>query len=208
MIALDYFKENFLHVRNLGGLHQGISSIITSIVDTSDILRAQIVLGVSALDHYIHEAVREGMLEIFDGKRAETKAFRKFRIPIELIPSTRPQLRVNFESQIRLQHRYMSFQHPDKISDALKLVSDEKIWPLVSRRLGESEKTITTELRLIVERRNKIAHEADRDPSYPGVRWPIKSADVNRSIEFIDNLCSSIDACITQFPLSSGARSP
>ncbi|MBW4667047.1 MAG: hypothetical protein KME60_06260 [Cyanomargarita calcarea GSE-NOS-MK-12-04C] len=37
----------------------------------SDILRASLVLVVSALDYYVHEVVTLGMLEIYKGQRPE-----------------------------------------------------------------------------------------------------------------------------------------
>jgi hypothetical protein len=52
------------------------------------------------------------------------------------------------------------------------------------------------ELQLIVDRRNKIAHEADADPSFPGARWPLSTADVEGATKFIEELCEAIHAVI------------
>ncbi len=40
--------------------------------------------------------------------------------------------------------------------------------------------------------RTMIAHEADADPSYPNMRFPIATADVNRAIDFIETLGGAI----------------
>ena len=61
----------------------------------------------------------------------------------------------------------------------------QPLWRGVAVRLGLSEVLIKDQLRLIVERRNKIAHEADIDPSFPGARWPISLQDTLDSINFI-----------------------
>jgi hypothetical protein len=46
----------------------------TVAIDVSDMLRAQIVLGVSALDHLVHEMARLGMIESAKGARQKTDA--------------------------------------------------------------------------------------------------------------------------------------
>lgn len=45
---------------------------------------------------------------------------------------------------------------------------------------------------LVVDRRNKIAHEADIDPSFPGKRWPIDDVLVDDAISFIENIAETI----------------
>ena len=52
-------------------------------LDLTDLLRSQIVMVVSALDHYIHEITRIGMLEVYDGKRPQTPAFLRFQVKME-----------------------------------------------------------------------------------------------------------------------------
>ena len=67
-------------VKTLGGLHQAFGELTTPAVDLTDLLRAQIVMIVSALDHYIHEITRVGMLEVYDGTRPQTNAFLRFQV--------------------------------------------------------------------------------------------------------------------------------
>jgi hypothetical protein len=52
-------------------------------------------------------------------------------------------------------------------------------------------------LGLIVDRRNKIAHEADLDPTYPKVRWPISPADVDGVVEFLERAVEAIHVEVT-----------
>ena len=51
-------------------------------------------------------------------------------------------------------------------------------------------------MNLIVDRRNKIAHEADMDPSYPGIRWPIDEVMIENAIGFIEEIVEMIDQII------------
>lgn len=186
------YRDNIVRVRALGGLNQALASIVTVAIDLSDILRAQHVLAVSALDYFIHEAVRTGMLEIFDGKRAPSPAYSRFRISVNSLGPGAVVSRSNFENEIRTQHCFLSFQHPDRVADALRLIVDFKLWDTVAAKLSTDAQVVKDTLKLIVDRRNKIAHEADVDPTYPKARWPISAADVNGTIGFLDDTVEAI----------------
>jgi hypothetical protein len=60
--------------------------------------------------------------------------------------------------------------------------------------MGLSAPEVKERLSLIIGRRNKIAHEADLDPTYPKVRWPISSADVEGVVNFIETVVEAINA--------------
>ena len=60
--AFDQFRTNIVRVRNLGSIVDALASQTTGVLDLSDVLRAEIVLAVSALDQFVHEIVRLGML--------------------------------------------------------------------------------------------------------------------------------------------------
>ncbi len=70
--AINAFRANIGRVKALGGLYDAVSGLTTPVVDASDMLRAEIAMAVSALDHYIHEMTRIGMLQIVDGARNQT----------------------------------------------------------------------------------------------------------------------------------------
>ncbi len=190
--AIEHFRDNIARVRGLGGIHQALTSMITSAVDTSDILRAQYVLAVSALDHYVHEVTRLGMLETFDGKRPPSAAYLRFRLPISCLATGQSVSRSDVESEIRSQHSYVAFQKPDRIADGIRLISEVKLWDSVSERMNTPPEMIKQRLLLIVDRRNKIAHEADLDPTYPKARWPISDADVAGVIDFLVEVVETI----------------
>jgi hypothetical protein len=197
--AIQHFRSNIERVRALGGLYEALSRLTTPAVDTTDILRAQIVLAVSALDHYIHELTRLGMLEVFNGLRPSTSAFGRFHVTIDAAIAGIAGSGGSswFEAEIREKHGFLAFQHPDKVADAIRLFSACELWPQVAIKLGLSIQEVKSRLRLIVERRNKIAHEADLDPSYPGTRWPISSADADSTVKFIEDICEAMHSAIT-----------
>ena len=192
--ALAQFRSNIQHVRNLQSLYTYFSTATTAALDLSDLLRGQIVLTVSALDHYIHELTRMGMIEIFELKRPTTPGFLRFQVTLDgAINGTQtPTSSGWLDREIRTKHGFASFQQADKIADAIRLISSVHLWNEVSTRLGIPVVDIKNRLQLIVDRRNKIAHEADIDPSFPGSRWPITSADATGATDFVERVCETI----------------
>ncbi|MHB1581461.1 MAG: hypothetical protein ACYCUJ_08760, partial [Acidithiobacillus sp.] len=69
---MTQFQENLKRARELGALASAVEAVTTSIIDVSDMWRAQIVLVVSALDHFIHDLTRLGMIEIAKGSSQKT----------------------------------------------------------------------------------------------------------------------------------------
>jgi len=70
-------------IRTIHGYYLAFSAQLTPAADISDILRSEIVMVVSALDHYVHESTRLGMIEACDGKRLQTQAFLKYGISLD-----------------------------------------------------------------------------------------------------------------------------
>ena len=197
---IEQFQENIERVRALGGLHAAFSKVITPAVDLTDLLRAQIVMIVSALDHYIHEITRVGMLEVYDGTRPQTDAFLRFQVTMggTMKGISKPSENEWLDTEIREKHGYQSFQHPDNITNAVRLFSSCELWRSVALELNLSDQDAKSRLRVIVNRQNQIAHEADVDPSYPetGNRWPISPSDVANVLDFIQDLCEAIHTVV------------
>lgn len=199
MIApISQFKQNIDRVRNIHAIYNILNIKTTEVIDVSDVLRAELVLVVSAFDYYVHEVVRQGMLEVFQGKRVETPSFRKFTVSLECLreaisnPSTFDWL----ENEIIIRNSWKSFQQAEKVAEAIRLISDINLWVEIANKLGKNPNDLKSTLNLIVDRRNKIAHEADMDPSYPGIRWPIDEVMVENAIEFIEEIVEMIDQII------------
>lgn len=192
--ALETFDLCIERARSLHGLQGALSAQVTDALDLSDVLRAGIVLSVSALDFFIHEITRLGMIDSWSGARQRTGAFNRFQMSVStfegLTNATDP--REILDAEIRNVHGYKSFQKPDAIAKAVRLFSDVPLWKAVGECLGRSEEEIKSSLKLIVERRNKISHEADIDPSYPGQRWPIDAPMVEGIFAEISSIAHAI----------------
>lgn len=194
--AKKHFEQNIERVKNLGNIYKSINLQTTKVLDLSDILRAQYVLLVSALDHFVHEIVRLGMIEIYNEKRKVTKEFKAFILSIDkdvlfkkAIMEEKDDIWLDY--QIRHKNGFKSFQQADKIKEAMLLIIDTDIWEQVAEILNEDIKSLKNRLNLIIDRRNQIAHEADIEPTYQELR-NIHIDDLNDSIEFIENLVTKI----------------
>jgi hypothetical protein len=242
--ALDQFRISIGRVRDLIDLHNSVKAQATGARDVSDMLRAALVLAVSALDYYVHEVVTLGMLEIHRGQRSEPtpsanttqSAFSRFQVSLggarqerlaaidiaswleteieqthgyaflqqsytvaALIPAISSSVvkRLNnaswLENEIRERLGYQSFQQADKIADAIRYISDKKLWDEVANKISRPTKDIKQQLNSIVDRRNKIAHEADIDPTFNiGNRWNIDEVLVGNAVDFIEQIVESI----------------
>lgn len=211
---IEQFRENITRVQDLGGLQAALDNASTAAMDLTDLLRAQIVMIVSALDLYIHEITRIGMLEVYNGERLQTDAFLRFQVTlgstmegIELVRQSISNTSEDdvsrdkwLDSAIRERHSHKAFQKPDDIADAIRLFSSCKLWEDVAKELNLNAQDVKNRLLTIVKRRNQIVHEADLIPDYPGTitRWPISLADVASTLDFIQDICEAIHIVSSQ----------
>ena len=194
--AIDHFDSNVRYVRSLLSLARALDNATTGAVDVGDIQRAAIVMGVSAMDHYVHEKTRQGMHEVLDGQRAPTPAFESFPISMRLALDARADPLDNawLADAVHAQHGHRPFLKADDIADALRLISTTPLWPAVAAQLATDVQSVKGNLRAIVDRRNKIAHEADLDPTQPGVRWPISDRIATEAVDTIEAIVRAIEA--------------
>ena len=113
-------------------------------LDYSDILRWEWIQSVSALDKLIHDLVRIGMVEIFERRRSITSKYNSFVINLDTYIQMRdtPLLAsYYFENQVSMKHRFLAFQDPDKISDALSYIwAEPHKWQAIASYMGKDEK--------------------------------------------------------------------
>ena len=169
--------------------------------DLTDLLRAEIVYSISAFDKLIHELVKIGMIETFNGSRIETVQYKAFKITIDTLlkiqnPSGIPP-QFWLKQEIERQHKLLSFQEPDKVNNALNLISNKPHkWQIIATQLGVTETDATIYLKNIVNRRNAIVHEADED-AQTNQKTAINQSDVANDITFIENLGKAIYDLVT-----------
>jgi len=134
--AIEQFRENIQRVKNLEASHAYLE--VNTELDMSDILRAEVVLIVSALDTFIHDIVRLGMLKILKGERKQTPKYQNFSVKMKIINFDEKYSW--FEEEIRRRHSQLSFQQAKDIREAIDHVSKKDILELVANKI---EKTNT-----------------------------------------------------------------
>ncbi len=188
--ALDQFNQEIQRVRNLIAIYDYLIADPQNTNDASDVLRSCIVLGISALDAFIHDIIRIGMVEVLHGKRKQTKDYQKIGFTLQQVYFD-PQY-AWFERRIYEDHGEKSFQNPLAIAQAIKHISEKDLWKEICNEFKEiPEAEIKQRLKLIVTRRNQIAHEADMDKELsPPSKRSIESNDVKEYVDFIENLAN------------------
>lgn len=188
--ALEQLRQDITRIRSLMSIYEYLLEQHVAL-DISDILRGCIVLAVSALDAFIHEVIRVGMVQILRGGRKQTPEYQKQKVTFNQI-SFSPDY-AWFDRIILEQHQEKSYQNPKKISEGIKLISDIDLWAEISKQLNEPADNVNHKLKLIVDRRNQIAHEADIDRGLAApIRRGIDLLDVKDTVNFIEKLAETI----------------
>jgi hypothetical protein len=194
--ALGVFKENLRQTRELGSVYDYLIGYGGGPMTFDDLLRSQIVYGISAFDKLMHDVIRIGIVDTFIGKRTPTPKYLGEKVPLSVVTAmnsaTVPPKEIIFEQYISSILRYVSYQDPDVVSDGLSYIwSEQHKWQRIAASMGADRRTVKTELRLIVDRRNSIVHEADIDLQ-TGVRRVITKTDSENAVSFLEKCAEAI----------------
>ncbi len=172
-----------------------------------ELLRAEWVTRLAALDLYVHELLASRMVSQFESGASKYPGFSSFRLSAEamwrVVRASSPSERsAAFDLDVRAQISHLTFQMPDKIADAIRYTSDVQLWKEVARHqnpeatpseLKEHQRKLNTELSSMVQRRNKIAHEGDLGPTVPREKLPISLEQVELVRNVVRGLVDSIE---------------
>lgn len=190
--SLAIFKSSIDDARRHTALYDYLTAQVIVPVPFDDLLRAQIVSAVAAFDKLLHDIIRIGVCQSFSGLRLQTPKYLNESISLDLhsslIAATIPPKEIIFEQAIANRLRYFSFQHPDKISDGLSLIWEERQkWRKIAVPMGMTGDFASTKMKLIASRRNAIVHESDMDP-LTNAKTPISRAECLDITDFLE-LC-------------------
>jgi hypothetical protein len=206
--ALAHFEAVWSRCAQLSTLHAYLARNVVGVMQPDELLRAEWVARVSALDLYIHELVVQLMLAIFEGRRPATPAYLRFHISNETLSrirsaATESEASAAFDLYVRDHLSRITYQDPDDIADGVRLCSTIELWNEVAINLGatpatktDQAKSLKTQLSLIVRRRNIIAHEGDLQQSPFREPWPISQADLAFVGNEIERLVRAIDKVV------------
>ena len=128
-------------------------------------------------------------MEILGGTRAATAKYESepfaMQVFIELGRATLPPKEFYFEQALVRKFKIVSFQDPVKVADGLSYIWNEgQKWQKIAAVLGLSDDAARTRLKLIIDRRNSIVHEADIDP-VSGGKYSITKVESDDSVDFL-----------------------
>lgn len=160
--------------RGVCELQEYLTANHSAALDTSDMLRAAVVLCVSAFDFMVDELYRVEVLARFKS----SKPVRRLHIPFEATIAGSSEVEGLIETHVRDINSHKSFVDPAKFADAMGCFIDDP-WEKVSAKVGIDAESLKKRIRSIYRWRNRIAHEADINPVLAGIElFPIVKGDV------------------------------
>ena len=200
--AFAELRGNLDYARDLirGGQH--LERLQVGAFDVTDLYRSAWVQAVSSLDHWVHREVYDRALGFaLNPHVPRPKRFLRMDVPMDLLENVlhhSAEPRELFPDYLRAKFGHLSFQAPDKIKEALGHVTDEQVWPSVASLLGADP---TADLKAIVQRRHRIAHEADRDPDRPGHKKPVSGGEAAAVVERVAQIAAALAQVLGPPPL-------
>ncbi|MCL4203557.1 MAG: hypothetical protein KJ000_13725 [Pirellulaceae bacterium] len=199
--AIQQFELNLQSARQLGVVYLAFADKVTEAISLDELLRAELVLAVSALDCYVHDVVRIGMARLFSGTGGAPNAYLNCLVSLGFtkrlataVESDRGSL---VEEEIRRLHGFRTFQSADNISQALALIGLQGMWDKVGTELSMQAGDIRRKLDIVVDRRNRIAHESDIDPTMGiGAKYPVDYPMVSQAVAILEQIVRAIHVVV------------
>lgn len=161
----------------------------------SNILRSQVSLLLSAVDFYIHEIIKIELLNIIKRERASTASLKNCMISIHSLLEYLSSSNINneiLENEIVYRNSFKSFLEPNKMAEALSLITNKKIFNDIYPKLNfQKQKDLTNKMREIFQRRNFIVHQMDYDYLSKSQK-EITQTEVEEYIDFYHNFIKEL----------------
>lgn len=192
------FATEIKRARDLVGLGQSIGAVTFGRVNQSDLYRAGLVQAVAAIDAYVHGVILDRSVDFIMGRLEFTPPSNRIGLTIGAVQALVGATTLSDTERLARGHiatrlQTETYQRSDDIASALAMVGIPRIW---SSAFGKGAQTAKQTLDIIVDRRNKIVHQCDSNPSTPGVVTPILVTDAQDAIAQIERIIQTIDALI------------
>lgn len=206
--ALRELRANMDYARGLvrGGQH--LERLRVGAFDVADLYRSAWVQAVSALDHWVHSELYDRALGLaLQVSEQRPAKFLRIEVPMSLLEDVlhhSGSLEQKFRDHLKSRFGYTSYQNPEKIKEAFGYVSDELLWEGVAKHLSRNgaawtQKSVRDQVSQIMNRRNLIAHAADRDPA-TGKRTPIQHHEAAETIDWLEQVAVAISQVVGEPP--------
>jgi hypothetical protein len=198
------FRANIEYARKMVLAGQSLAAFQSPVFDIGDFYRAAWVQAVSAVDHWFHEVLYRRVAELaVQDSPGMPYQLTNFELPLKKVEEVRrgtTTLADAVSDHVKAKWSNAALQNPRKISEALKLVTEENIWAKAAAQINEwhhgrtalTEQALKKKYSAITERRNKIAHDADLVDGSLDQRRSITDAEVNDAIDWIERIALAI----------------
>lgn len=191
--AKKEFKENICSINNSIQVYKYLKNNAKN-MDSTILLRSQFMLIVSAFDTYVHSSITNKIIEIYFSQDSD------IFVDMDISLSRAYKMKNSDENMQReLLENYLvkklskdSFQSPKSIEYAYSILKIDHIWSKLSEQMGMRSEDIRNKLALIVDRRNKIAHESDWNKITRKYE-DIELETVLECQDFIENIVEALD---------------
>ncbi|MEU7749846.1 DUF5655 domain-containing protein [Nonomuraea sp. NPDC049158] len=199
--AFDEFLENLDFARGLVKAGRALAAVRAGVVDVEDIYRAAWSQSVAGLDHWVTREITERAVALaLNPDLPRPPRFSKLEIPVEAFERV---YQGNGELGEVLRQCWgeklarVTHQRPGQIKEGLGYVMEGDLWKKVADVMSVSGPQIKPDqvrqrLDQIVDRRNQIAHTADRNPSPPPARAELTDEAVVLVIDWLESMAQAM----------------
>ncbi|GAB2816796.1 hypothetical protein GCM10027073_55680 [Streptomyces chlorus] len=201
----EAFMTNLSYARRMVKAGGMLTPFRSPTIDIDDFYRAAWVQAVAAIDHWLHEEVLRRVAELAARDSPEMPyQLRVYELPLHRVEAVRRgevTLSEAVVEHLRDKLAAQALQHPGKIAEVLKLVTEKKVWyeaagcinkEFFQGRTSLNEKTLRSRYLEITQRRNKIAHDADLIDGDLKQRRSIDEAEVTDAIDWIERIALAL----------------
>lgn len=189
---IDQFNKNIENIRKKFDIYSTLTEKDLK-EEAEDILRSQVVFLMSALDFYMHEIAKYGLLKIFNGEKPKTSSFKNFLVSIETVQLAlkNPESVDWLSEEIILRHSHETFMSDTKIKKVLAQISTKPVYTDVAPIVCKDTKELNEKLNNLYARRNKIAHQSDREHGSINLN-SINKDEVKNYIDLVDKFINEV----------------
>lgn len=203
----DIFDANIAYTQSLHLAYLYLSDKKVAAVDISELLRAEWVLIVGAMDCYIHDIVCKHMHALVSSGSTTSEllpnGLANYKMPMASVKdlydaNSQAEKEALLMKYLRQTLHEYSFESGQTIEYAMSYIGVRKIWSQLAGRLHSDTETIKKKLALIVHRRNVIAHQSDIADYTKMEKQEIAPEDIDDAKKFIVEFVTAMDAEIVQ----------
>ncbi|WP_182878230.1 DUF5655 domain-containing protein [Microbispora sp. H10670] len=199
--AFDEFLENLDFARGLVKAGRALAAMRAGVVDVKDMYRAAWSQSVAGLDHWITREITERAVVLaLNPDLPRPPRFSKLEIPVdafERVYQGNGELGEVLRRCWGERFARSTHQRPAQIKEGLSHVVEGDLWRKVAEVMSATGPQVKPDqirerLDEIIDRRNRIAHTADRNPAPPPARAELNDGDVVEVIDWLEKVAQAI----------------